>query len=304
MSSANRKISQLQQQTNPDGAVTVVPVVNEAGENKKVTLQDIVTAGLRPATIAVIGGIKPGTGLSIAADGTLSLVGPYELSELTRDDAATGQVLAWNGTRWAPDTLTPSDIGAQPAGSYILDTDARLSDARTPTLHKTSHQTGQPDALTPGDIGAQPAGDYVLDTDSRLTDARTPTLHAATHATGQPDAITPGDIGAQPAGDYVLDTDSRLTDTRTPTDETVTTAKIVDDNVTYSKIQNVSATNKLLGRATAGAGDIEEIACTPFSRTILDDDDAAAVRGTISAAALVDGKVPASQLPSYVDDIE
>lgn len=39
----------------------------------------------------------------------------------------------------------------------------------------------------------------------------------------------------------------------------VGTAEIVDDNVTYAKIQNVSATDRLLGRDTAAAGNIEEI---------------------------------------------
>jgi hypothetical protein len=44
--------------------------------------------------------------------------------------------------------------------------------------------------------------------------------------------------------------------------DAVTTAKIVNSNVTYAKIQNVSATDKVLGRTTAGAGVIEEIATT------------------------------------------
>lgn len=39
----------------------------------------------------------------------------------------------------------------------------------------------------------------------------------------------------------------------------VTTNKIANDAVTYAKIQNVSTTSRLLGRASAGAGDIEEI---------------------------------------------
>lgn len=36
-------------------------------------------------------------------------------------------------------------------------------------------------------------------------------------------------------------------------------ATIAADSVTYAKMQNISATNRLLGRATAGAGDTEEI---------------------------------------------
>lgn len=39
----------------------------------------------------------------------------------------------------------------------------------------------------------------------------------------------------------------------------VGTTELANDGVTYAKMQNVSATNKLLGRVTAGAGDTEEI---------------------------------------------
>lgn len=39
----------------------------------------------------------------------------------------------------------------------------------------------------------------------------------------------------------------------------VTTAKILDSNITYAKIQNVSATSRILGRITAGAGVVEEL---------------------------------------------
>ncbi len=60
-----------------------------------------------------------------------------------------------------------------------------------------------------------------------------------------------------------------------------TVTVIPDDTVTYAKIQNVSATNRLLGRATAGPGDIEEIVCTAAGRALLDDADAAAQRTTL-----------------------
>lgn len=65
---------------------------------------------------------------------------------------------------------------------------------------------------------------------------------------------------------------------------TVDTANIAADAVTYAKIQNVSATDKLLGRSTAGAGDVEEITCTAAGRALIDDADAAAQRTTLAAA--------------------
>lgn len=61
----------------------------------------------------------------------------------------------------------------------------------------------------------------------------------------------------------------------------IATAEIADDAVTYAKIQNVSATDRLLGRSTAGAGDIEEITCTAAGRALLDDANAAAQRATL-----------------------
>jgi len=58
-----------------------------------------------------------------------------------------------------------------------------------------------------------------------------------------------------------------------------------NDAITYAKLQNVSAADKLLGRATAGAGDVEEIACTAAGRALLDDASAGDQRTTLGAAA-------------------
>ena len=66
---------------------------------------------------------------------------------------------------------------------------------------------------------------------------------------------------------------------------TVGTAQLDNDAVTYAKIQNVSATDKVLGRSTAGAGDVEEIACTAAARTVLDDTTVAAMVNTLGGGA-------------------
>ena len=58
-------------------------------------------------------------------------------------------------------------------------------------------------------------------------------------------------------------------------------ATIANDAVTYAKMQNVSATDKLLGRSTAGAGDVEEIPCTAAGRALIDDAAASNQRTTL-----------------------
>jgi hypothetical protein len=74
-------------------------------------------------------------------------------------------------------------------------------------------------------------------------------------------------------------TDGDLGDITVSGDGTVWT--IDNDSVTYAKIQNVTATDKILGRSSAGSGDVEEITCTAAGRALLDDADASAQRSTL-----------------------
>lgn len=60
---------------------------------------------------------------------------------------------------------------------------------------------------------------------------------------------------------------------------------IAGSAVTYAKIQNVSVTDRLLGRSTAGAGVVEEIACTAAGRALIDDATAAAQLVTLGLTA-------------------
>ena len=110
------------------------------------------------------------------------------------------------------DALSPSDIGAESAfskntafnknfgtasGDVCQGNDSRLSDARTPATHASTHATSAADAIAPSDIGAEPsfskntahnknfgsaAGTVCQGNDSRLSDARTPSSHTHAHA--------------------------------------------------------------------------------------------------------------------------
>ncbi len=77
---------------------------------------------------------------------------------------------------------------------------------------------------------------------------------------------------------------------------------IKDDQVTYAKIQNVTATDRILGRDSAGAGEIEEI--SPASlRTMINVEDGADVTdatNVTAAGALMDSEVTnLSQVKSF-----
>jgi hypothetical protein len=80
--------------------------------------------------------------------------------------------------------LTPEQI----TGTAVIDSDTRLSDARTPIAHASSHGSAGSDsiAIEPNQV----TGTAVVDSDSRLSDSRTPTAHATSHQSGGSDAIT------------------------------------------------------------------------------------------------------------------
>jgi hypothetical protein len=89
-----------------------------------------------------------------------------------------------------------------------------------------------------------------------------------------------------PALDALVVDDTATVDL-TLTGDTLT-ADVKNNSITYAKIQNVSAENKILGRITAGAGDTEELTAANV-RTIINVEDGADVTdatnvGTAGAA--------------------
>lgn len=122
-----------------------------------------------------------------------------------------------------------------------------------------------------GTTGSAASGSITFSTDGTITS--TVTVDASGNATVDldvaPEAITAAELG--PAA--------------------VTTVKVADDNITYPKIQNVSAASRLLGRGSAaGAGDVEELTLSgglSMSGTVLSSSTFTQKARTI--AIMVDG---------------
>jgi hypothetical protein len=146
-----------------------------------------------------------------------------------------------------------ADFGST-SGKVTEGNDARLSDARTPTAHKSTHATGGSDALTPSDIGAAPSsgispsaisGTAVVDNDARLSDARTPVDGSVTDAKIASGGLAPTSV----AGTAVVTADARLSDARTPTAHAATHGAAGADPITVAQSQVTDLTTDLSGKA-------------------------------------------------------
>jgi hypothetical protein len=79
-----------------------------------------------------------------------------------------------------------------------------------------------------------------------------------------------------------------------PADNSVSTPKLADDAVTFAKMQNI-ATARLLGRATAETGDVEELAAIPAGVDVPAD----RLSGDVAAARITNALNASGSAPIY-----
>ena len=220
--------------------------------------------------------------LGIAA-GLTGIPEIYAICEITRLDTGLTKPSGGSGIQGAPGPAGP----AGPAGPPGPAGSGTVTSVSVTTANGVSGTVADPTttpaisltlgAITPTSVaasGAISAGATV--TGSNLSGVNTG--DQVIILSGDRMLTEGSDFLITESGDYILETGD-VTGQGTGRIPAVITPQAV----TYDKMQYVSATDRLLGRQSAGPGLIEEITCTAAGRALLDDASAADQRTTLGA---------------------
>jgi len=260
---ADQRITQLTQLSEADvAAIDVLPIVDiSASQTKKVTAKDLFEAGAALADSASIDLVKLNQS-STTKLGTVALA----------DDAITAAKLANDSSiNYGPTEPTTDNFEGRghvsSSTKYLKVYDGSVYQqvvAPTAGIEDLAVTTGKiaANAVTTAKVDSAGLGTAAIAnlaiTAAKIADA---TITSAKFVAGSVDTAAIGTSAVN-------------------TDELAASA------VTYAKIQNVSATDKLLGRATAGAGVVEEITLTAAGRALIDDASASDQRTTLGLGTL------------------
>ena len=269
--------------TKPTLVGTEEVLINDAGTLKKTTAQDI--ADLAPPA----GLIDPGSN-GIVVRTALNTTTARSIAAGTNVSVTNGDGVSGNPTVNVPDASTSTKGAVElatsaetTAGLAVQASDTRLSDARTPTAHASTHVTGGTDKIrdaTSAQDGLMTAA-YALKLNGIAVNADNTQnvifLSSEDTTVANEDTFAFLDYSALDVLRKISWLNIKATlktyfdtlynfgitrlqgDVTTPSGGGLVTATIANDAVTYAKMQNVSAASKLLGRGDSGSGDVQEI---------------------------------------------
>jgi len=207
--------------------------------------------------------LRDSTALSVIGNSTNATADPADIAA-----GADGHVLRRSGTALGFGTIATAGIGDDQvtyakiqnvsATDRLLGRDtAGAGDAEELTVGGGLEFTGsggvQRSALT-GDVTASAGNNATTIANNAVSNAKLRDSAALSVIGNSTNASAdPADIAAANDGEVLRRSGTSLGF------GTIATAGIANDAITYAKIQNVSATDRLLGRDTAGAGDTEEL---------------------------------------------
>jgi len=203
----------------------------------------------------------PTTGVLSSIAGTENLLNKT-INGLIPTSLSTGFSVAGGNSTKTLTVVDDASLSGINTGDQTISLIGDVTGIGTGTFSTTLANSG----VTAGNYGtATQVPSFIVDAKGRITGVSNVTISGVSSIGSELDAgkIIVGDASnlaakVTMAGDVTINN----TGVTTIGSNKITSSKILNGNVTYDKIQNISASNKILGRVSAGAGIVEEIATT------------------------------------------